>query len=145
MHQRLLWINGGGAVRSPDTASKNIIRRGGGGISDKTDIWDEFGDTKHQVVVFRSIRLERTNERVGRAVVFTKTNEITVVGELWWKKCRPSNRPRFLSAVRMDKKNEKALKRKRSDVDSDEFDENQENIETVGVLIITKCNLNFYS
>ncbi|VDO19246.1 unnamed protein product [Heligmosomoides polygyrus] len=37
-----------------------------------------------------------------------------------------------LEAVRMDKKNEKALKRKRSDVDSDEFDENQENIETVG-------------
>lgn len=35
-----------------------------------------------------------------------------------------------LEAVRMDKKNEKALKRKRSDVDSDEFDENQENIET---------------
>ncbi|VDL81234.1 unnamed protein product [Nippostrongylus brasiliensis] len=30
----------------------------------------------------------------------------------------------------MDKKNEKLLKRKRSDVDSDEFDENQENIET---------------
>ncbi|WKY04244.1 hypothetical protein Q1695_005317 [Nippostrongylus brasiliensis] len=38
-----------------------------------------------------------------------------------------------LEAVRMDKKNEKLLKRKRSDVDSDEFDENQENIETPAV------------
>ncbi|KAK5971806.1 Zinc finger and Nuclear hormone receptor domain containing protein [Trichostrongylus colubriformis] len=34
-----------------------------------------------------------------------------------------------LEAVRMDKKNDKILKRKRSDIDSDEFDENQENIE----------------
>lgn len=36
-----------------------------------------------------------------------------------------------LAAVRMDRKNDKVLKRKRNEVDSDEFDENQENIETV--------------
>ncbi|PIO57616.1 hypothetical protein TELCIR_20965 [Teladorsagia circumcincta] len=39
----------------------------------------------------------------------------------------------IISAVRMDKKNEKVLKRKRSDIDSDEFDENQENIEAPGM------------
>ncbi|EPB80108.1 Ligand-binding domain of nuclear hormone receptor [Ancylostoma ceylanicum] len=38
-----------------------------------------------------------------------------------------------LAAVRMDRKNDKALKRKRSEVDSDEFDENQENIETPAI------------
>ncbi|VDO66066.1 unnamed protein product [Haemonchus placei] len=38
-----------------------------------------------------------------------------------------------LEAVRMDKKNDKVLKRKRSDIDSDEFDENQENIEAPGL------------
>ncbi|EYC13521.1 hypothetical protein Y032_0043g761 [Ancylostoma ceylanicum] len=38
-----------------------------------------------------------------------------------------------LEAVRMDRKNDKALKRKRSEVDSDEFDENQENIETPAI------------
>ncbi|KAK6747714.1 hypothetical protein RB195_000732 [Necator americanus] len=38
-----------------------------------------------------------------------------------------------LEAVRMDKKNEKVLKRKRSEADSDDFDENQENIETPAI------------
>ncbi|CAJ0602365.1 unnamed protein product [Cylicocyclus nassatus] len=38
-----------------------------------------------------------------------------------------------LEAVRMDKKSDKALKRKRNDADSDDFDENQENIETPAI------------